>query len=103
MDKQTQGAEKIWVVVNDDMAITRGGGPKQLPVQELTVNITNFLEQISVVLDNTPETLGKFHLDELEIHAEITAQGAIALLGTGLQAGTSGGLRFVFRRSSTPS
>lgn len=101
MEKHTEDTDRIWVVVNDDIVVTRGGGAKQLPVQELAVNVTVFLEQISSVLDKTPETLGKFHLDELEIHAEVTAQGAIALLGTGLQAGTSGGLRFVFRRSST--
>jgi len=97
--EKPKDADRIWVVVNDDLIATRGGGVKQLQVQEIAVNVHIFLEQISSVLEKTPETLGKFHLDELEIHAEVTAQGAIALLGTGVQAGTSGGLRFVFRRS----
>ena len=50
--------------------------------------------------ENTPEKLGKFHFDEFEIHAEINADGTIAVLGTGVHAGIAGGLRFVFKRGT---
>jgi hypothetical protein len=93
--------DEIWIVTSDS-STTRGGGGrlKQQSVDELSININLFLEQMGNVLEKTPEKIGKFHFEEFEVHAEVTAQGTIAVLGTGLQASTTGGLRFVFRRSS---
>ena len=95
MDKDT-----IWVVTGETVA-TRGGGLKQLKVEELSVNINLFLEQMGGLLEKTPEKLGKFHFDEFEVYAEVTGKGTIAILGSGGELGATGGLRFVFRRSST--
>jgi len=97
MDKDT-----IWVVTGG--SITRGNGSKQtkpLKVEVLADNINLFIGQIGAILSNTPEKLGKFHFEELEVHAEITGKGTIALFGTGGEIGAMGGLRFVFRRSLT--
>jgi hypothetical protein len=80
---------------------TRGGRQRELKVEELSVNVNLFIEQIGSVLEKTPETLGKFTMTEFEIHAEVTAKGTLAILGTGGEAGASGGIKFVFRR--TPS
>jgi len=51
-------------------------------------------------LEKTPEKLGKFQFEEFEVYAEITGKGTLAILGTGGEIGATGGLRFVFRRSS---
>ena len=91
--------DKMWVVTAEP-ATTRGVGTRQLKVDELGVNVSLFLEQLGGLLEKAPEKLGKFNFEEFEVHAEITAQGTIAVLGTGVQAGAAGGLRFVFRRSS---
>lgn len=99
MDKTPKDKDTMWVMTSDTMAVTRGGGPRQLKVQELSMNINLFVEQVGMLLEKTPEKLGNFHFDEFEIHADITAQGTIAVLGSGVQAGATGGLRFVFRRS----
>ena len=40
---------------------------------------------------------------ELEVHAEVSVKGTLALLGTGAQAGATGGLKFVFRQVSGKS
>src|SRR5947209_15720681 len=98
MDKTPKDKDTMWVVTSDTMAVTRGGGPKALKVEELAVNINLFIEQMGTALEKTPDKLGKFHFDEFEVHADITAQGTIAVLGSGVQAGATGGLRFVFRR-----
>lgn len=90
MDKDT-----IWVVTGEQ---TRGGGLKQLKIEDLSININLFIEQMGNILEKTPEKLGKFHFDEFEIHADITAKGAIAVLGTGGELGATGGLKFVFHR-----
>ena len=104
---ETQGAatgnDTILVVTGDarDAAATRGSnGAQPLDIEKLTVNVNLFVQQMGKVLENTPEKLGKFHFDEFEIHAEISAEGKIAMLGSGVQLGGGGGLRFVFRRSS---
>jgi len=97
MDK---GKNTIWIVTSESTA-TRGGGKlKQQDIDELSINVNVFLEQMGDILDKTPQNIGKFHFEEFEVHAEVTAQGTIAVLGTGFQAGATGGLRFVFRRSS---
>jgi hypothetical protein len=90
--------DKLLVVTTDSIA-TRGGGMKQLKVEELAVNINLFIDQIGDILEKTPEKVGKFHFDEFEVSAEITGKGSLALLGTGGEIGAAGGLRFVFRRS----
>ena len=93
--------DEILVVTSEITESTRGG-PKQakaLKVEELTVNVNLFIEQIGSILKNTPEKLGKFHFEELEVHAEITGKGTIALFGTGGELGAAGGLKFTFRRS----
>lgn len=100
-DKETMDSNEILVVTSDLAAMgTRGGGPQSLKVEELAVNVNLFVQQMGKVLESTPETLGKFNFDEFEIHAEITADGTIAVLGSGVHAGVGGGLRFVFRRGS---
>lgn len=100
MDEHTGNRATIWVITGGSIATTRGSGTKQLKIEELSVNVNLFLEQIGNILEQTPEKLGRFHLDEFEVHAEVTAQGTLAVLGTGIQAGAAGELRFVFRRTS---
>jgi hypothetical protein len=98
MEKDT-----ILIVTGETAGVTRGGGTKQLKVEELALNVNLFIEQMGSILEKTPEKVGKFHFEEFEVHAEVLAQGTIAVLGTGLQAGATGGLRFLFRRSSPTS
>ena len=43
--------------------------------------------------------MGQFQFDAFEVSAQISAKGSLSLLGTGGQAGASGGLKFVFRRA----
>lgn len=92
--------DTIWVVTGEPA--TRGRGLKELKIEELSINVNLFLEQMNDVLTKTPEKLGKFQLVEFEVHAEVTAKGTLALLGTGGEAGATGGLKFVFRRQPEP-
>jgi len=77
---------------------TRRRGPEEMRVGELAVNIQVFVEQMNEVLEKTPEKLGRFQFTEFEVYAEVSARGTLALLGTGGEAGASGGLKFVFKR-----
>ncbi|GAC1427498.1 MAG: hypothetical protein PVS3B3_14440 [Ktedonobacteraceae bacterium] len=99
--QETMHIDEIQVITTDPGTMgVRGGGPQTLKVEELAVNVNLFVQQMGKVLESTPEKLGKFHFDEFEIHAEISADGTIAVLGTGVHAGIGGGLRFVFRRGT---
>lgn len=99
---EPQRSDEMWVAAADGgIPGTRGGGLQQMKVQELAVNVHAFIQQVGKILESAPDTLGAFHFDEFEIHAEISADGTVALLGSGVHAGASGGLRFVFRRAST--
>lgn len=95
-------ADNTILVMTSETTVTRGGfgGAQPLATEKLAININLFVQQMGKVLESTPETLGKFHFDEFEIHAEINADGTIVVLGSGIHAGVGGGLRFVFRRSS---
>lgn len=99
-NKTPQSTSEMWVVTSDMAEIGTRGGAQPLKVAELAVNVNLFIQNMGKVLDNTPEKLGNFHFDEFEIHAEISADGTLAILGSGVHAGGSGGLRFVFRRGT---
>ena len=104
IDKETTNITEILVLTNDLATIgTRGSGLQSLKIDEFAVNVNVFIQQMGKVLESTPEMLGKFDFSEFEIHAEITADGTLAVLGSGVHAGASGGLRFVFRRESVSS
>lgn len=95
--------DKMWVVTSDMAEVGTRGGAQPLKVEELAVNVNLFVQQMGKVLDSTPEKLGNFRFDEFEIHAEISADGTLAILGSGVHVGGSGGLRFVFRRETGQS
>lgn len=91
--------DKDTILVITGSSTTRGGSLRELKVEELSVNVILFLEQMDRVLTKTPEHLGEFQFVEFEVSAEVTAKGMLAILGTGGEAGATGGLKFVFRRS----
>jgi hypothetical protein len=93
--------DTMWVVTSEPIA-TRGGGKqaKPLKVDWLAENVNLFIAQMGALLEQTPEKLGKFQFDELEVHAEISGKGTLILFGTGGEVGATGGLRFVFRRAA---
>jgi hypothetical protein len=87
------------ILVVSAPAGSRGVLSRKLRVEELAVNVNLFIDQIGSVLEKTPDKVGKFQFVELELHAEITAKGALAVLGTGGEAGATGGIKFVFRKT----
>lgn len=96
---ESQKGDEMWIVTAERGAPgTRGGNLQQMKVRDLAMNVNVFIQQVGNMLESTPDTLGAFHFDEFEIHAEISADGTLALFGSGVHAGASGGLRFVFRR-----
>jgi len=97
--------DKIWVVTTESLE-TRSPGDRfvveaELQVEQLSSNINLFLGQLDSVLKDTPERVGKFQLTEFELYAEVSTDGTLKVLGTGIGVGATGGLKFKFCR--TPS
>ncbi len=90
--------DTIWVATTESSTTRKRSGVTELNVEDLSINVNLFLEQVGNVLEKTPENLGKFQLAEFEVHAEISAKGTLTLLGTGGEVGGSGGLKFKFQR-----
>jgi hypothetical protein len=72
-------------------------------VTSFQTQVNIFLQQMNVVMTDTPEKVGDFSLAEIEVSAAIVIQGkgqiGIALLGKAEVSGqVSGGLKFLFKR-----
>jgi len=92
-----QNANTILVTVND-AAITRGRAPKPMEIGVLAENVNLFLTQINGVLEKTPDTVGRLRLTEITVTAEISAKGALILMGTGIETTGTGGITFKFQK-----
>lgn len=88
------------LVTTADTVVTREGGPRELNVEVLAENVNLFMGQIERILEKTPEEVGdgKFKFTEFTVSAEISAKGALVLMGTGVEVGAQGGLTFKFER-----
>jgi hypothetical protein len=78
-----------------------GNGVRELPVEELANNVSQFLAKIEGVLRETPDVMADFKFAELEVTAEVSAEGKLSLLGTGAGVSAKGGLTFRFERNSS--
>ena len=90
--------DTIWVVTAESSTTRQRARATKLNVEDLSVNVNLFLNQVGGMLERTPDNLGQFQLAEFEVQAEISAKGTLTLLGSGGEAGATGGLKFVFRR-----
>ena len=81
-----------------DTKVTRGPGPRELKVEILAQNINLFLTGIEEILEKAPVDVGKFHFVEFTVSAEVSSNGKLVLLGSGLEAAAKGGLAFKFVR-----
>jgi hypothetical protein len=89
------------ILVNTaDATMTRKRSPRELQVDVLAENVHLFLTQIDSVLAKTPAEVGdgKFRFTEFTVSAEVSAQGKLVLMGSGVEAGATGGLTFKFER-----
>jgi hypothetical protein len=89
------------LIQTTDGTVRRGGSrPREFQVEVLARNVHLFLNQVDSILDTVPEDVGKdrFTLTEFTVSAQISAKGALVLMGTGVEAEGSGGLTFKFER-----
>ena len=71
---------------------------KKLKIDDLVSSVNQFLNKINTILENVPDQYDKFRFEEISFSAEISANGKLVLLGTGIEAATKGALVFKFKR-----
>ncbi len=74
------------------------GGARALDVNVLRDNVRQFLSILEQLLPEEMANVGDFRLEEVEVNAEITGEGSLMLLGTGVRASALGGLKFILKR-----
>ena len=103
MTKKNGNPQMISVITIDDDEEVRSFGDLstkriEIDVEQLAVNVNLFLNQIEEVVAKSPDMIGKFHLSEVEVTAEINGKGQVVLWGVGGEVGASGGIKFLFKR-----
>jgi hypothetical protein len=98
----------LWVVSAEPeppAPLQRGAGlrppvsaARAIDVSVLRDNLTQFLTILEQILPQQMTTLGDFRLEEVEVTAEVTGEGSLMLLGTGVRATGLGGIKFVLKR-----
>lgn len=71
---------------------------KDIALDTLRDNLTAFLTAFSHTLDYVENSVSGFHLDEIDVNVEVSAEGSISLIGA-VQAGASGGITLKFKRN----
>ena len=103
----TADRKTIWVVTAEpevQAPVHRGavarpsGGARAMDVNVLRDNVRQFLSIMEQLLPAQMATVGDFRLEEVEVNAEITGEGSLMLLGTGVRASALGGIKFVLKR-----
>ncbi|MCC5630749.1 hypothetical protein LC613_23235 [Nostoc sphaeroides CHAB 2801] len=124
---QTPPDDRIWIVTDDTPQISipdgaRGGsintgswrdetrdttGSKgvgdavKVSAQTLEQNMTHFLKLVGSLFSQAEQQAkvnSKMQLDEIELSVEISADGEVKLIGSGVKAGSKGAIKLKFKR-----
>jgi hypothetical protein len=99
----SQNTISVVAVTESDLRAEEPRTPvlRKIGVSDLANNLKTFLGQLDQVLHDLNNRVGGFEVDELEVYAEVTAEGQVSLLGTGIQSGATGGLKLILRRPAS--
>jgi hypothetical protein len=67
-------------------------------VSVLSKNMESFLAQLRTILSPGAANVGGFEIAQVEVSAQITADGQVCLLGSGAKVEVQGWVKFVLRR-----
>lgn len=102
-----QGEKDLWIVSSLPPSIDAGNTPASrgavvfkdhVSPKLLQEQLAEFAKGMGEALEGIREIAGGFELQEVEVHAEVSADGKVSLLGSGASAGVKGGLKLVFKR-----
>jgi hypothetical protein len=103
----------IWVITSDGQNIQNTESPYRgiheikdsivrkglsIPVEDFKSNFNQFFKTVSGLIGSMPEGNLPYAIDEIEISAEISAEGKFQLIG-GIGIGAKGGITFKLKRA----
>lgn len=65
---------------------------------KLADHMKSFSSQFGQALSSISDIGGNFHLDEVKVSLEITAEGQVAIMGSGISTGGTAGVELTFKR-----
>lgn len=68
-------------------------------IDELQEHMTDFIEGVQAILAKGAQVAGQFHMETVEVQAQIGLEGKIGFLGTGAAAKGSSQIKIVFARN----
>ena len=69
-------------------------------VDQVEKNMAQFLSGIGDVISRGAEITGEYEVDTVEVNAQISADGQIGFMGSGIGVTGSAGITFVFKRQN---
>jgi hypothetical protein len=106
-----QGVDQIFIISAigegpEKGRVERGIGGKLLEksvnavsVSVLKENMQAFFHQLREILDIGKDAIGAFEVSQVEIAAQITGDGQVCLMGSGVKLEVQGGIKFVLSRT----
>ena len=67
-------------------------------VEEVRENMTRFIRGVQKILAEGAAIGGEFRIEEVEVSAQLTAEGKIGFAGTGVNLQGETGLKLIFKR-----
>lgn len=68
-------------------------------VSTLKENMQAFFHQLQEIIGPGKETIGAFELSQIEVTAQVTGDGKVCLLGSGVKIEVQGGIKFILKRT----
>jgi len=107
MPKKTAGknAPQVLSVLGYEDLEERGTFARQvvrnvIDVETLSTEVQAFMDAMARIIGKLTKEVGEYHMDTIEVTAEISAKGQVSLLGTGGEVAGTGGLTFTFKRTA---
>jgi len=69
-----------------------------ISVSTLKKNMVSFFGHLQEILDTGTATFGLFEVDQVQVAAQVSADGKVCLFGSGAQLGVRSGITFVLKR-----
>jgi len=76
-------------------------GITAIPMNELRRNVCSFIEGARGLMAEVDQRVGAYHLQEVEISAQIGADGKVGFLGSGVGVATTASFKLKLVRSHT--
>ncbi len=87
--------------IRDNTGSKGVGDAVKVSAQTLEQNMTHFLKLVGSLFSQAEQQAkvnSKMQLDEIELSVEISADGEVKLIGSGVKAGSKGAIKLKFKR-----